>query len=109
MPFASNSTLTISNSAIKAVEAIYKEGISYKKAGVIVSDLVATKGCQLNLFQKENPKHKLLMKTFDAVNTRWSGHKIKIGNQDLKRTWKMRQKHLSPKYTTDINDIIVVK
>ena len=109
LPFASNSTLTISNSAIKAVESIYKEGVNYKKAGVIVSDLVATTGYQLNLFQKENPKHKLLMKTFDAVNTRWSGHKIKIGNQDLKRTWKMRQEHLSPKYTTDINDIIVVK
>lgn len=109
LPFATNSSLTITNSAIKAVATIYKEGIKYKKAGVIVSDLVSDTGYQLNLFKKENPKHTSLMKTFDAVNTRWGSHKIKIGNQDLKRTWKMRQEHLSSKYTTDINDIIVVK
>ena len=35
--------------------------------------------------------------------------KIKIASQDLKRIWKMKQEKLSPKYTTKLEDIIVVK
>lgn len=109
LPFATNSSLTISNYAINAVASIFKSGIKYKRAGVIVYGLVPTNERQLDLFINENPKHQNLMKVMDKVNTKYEGYKIKIGNQDLKRTWKMKQKHLSPKYTTNINDIIIVK
>ena len=109
LPFATDSTLTISNYAVKAIPSIYKPGIQYKRAGVVVSGLVPTNAHQLDLFQKESPKHQSLMKTLDSVNTKLGNYKIKLGNQDLKRTWKMRQEHLSPKFTTNINDIIRVK
>lgn len=108
-PYPTNSTLSISNAAINAIEAMFKEGVKYKRAGVIVTGLVPTNNHQLNLFVKENPKHKPLMLAIDKVNTRFKADKIKLGNQDLKRTWKMRQERLSPKYTTNINDIIIVK
>ena len=109
LPFATDSTLTITNYAVRAVDAMYKSGINYKKAGVIVSGLVPTHARQLDLFQRENPKHQQLMKTMDNINNKLGDYKIKIANQDLERTWKMRQEHLSPKYTTNINDIIKVK
>ena len=34
--------------------------------------------------------------------------KIKFGNQDLKRKWKMSQNFLSPQYTTKLEEIIKV-
>jgi len=105
----SNSSLILSSCAIKAVESMFKEGIKYKRARVIVTGLVADDNFQLNLFEKENVKHQPLMKSIDLLNAKFGGHKIKLANQDLKRTWKMRQERLSPKYTTNINDIIVVK
>lgn len=108
LPYATDSSLTISNYAVKAVTSIYKQGIKYKRAGVIVSGLVPTNERQLDLFLTENPKHHNIMKVMDSVNDKY-GYKVKIANQDLKRTWKMRQEHLSPKYTTNINDIITVK
>ncbi|WP_136467719.1 Y-family DNA polymerase [Flagellimonas onchidii] len=108
LPYATDSSLTISNHAVEAVGAIYKPGIKYKRAGVIVSGLIPTDQRQLDLFLTENPKHHNIMKVMDNVNNKY-GYKIKIANQDLKRTWKMRQEHLSPRYTTDINDIITVK
>ena len=49
------------------------------------------------------------MTAIDYINQRFKTDKIKLGNQDLKRTWKMRQERLSPKYTTNINDIFIVK
>ena len=109
LSYPTDSSLIISNNAIEAVISIYKKGIKYKRAGVIVTGLVPTNNHQLHLFEHENPKHKPLMSVIDNMNKKYKGYKIKLGNQDLERTWKMRQERLSPRYTTDINDIIKIK
>lgn len=107
--FPTDSSLTICKHAVEAVSSIFKEGIKYKRAGVIVTGLVPTFNHQLNIFEHENPKHKPLMTAIDGINKKYKDYKIKLGNQDLERTWKMRQERLSPRYTTSINDIIKVK
>lgn len=104
-----NSSLIISKAAVEAVKTIFKNGIKYKRAGVIVTGLVSENNYQLNLFSAENPKHKPLMTAIDNINKKFKVDKIKLANQDLQRTWKMKQQRLSPKYTTNINDIIIVK
>ena len=107
-PYPTNSSLTISKHAVSAVEELFKKGINYKRAGVIVTGLVPETNYQLDIFAQENPKHAYLMKTIDALNKKYKSDTLKIARQDLQRTWKMRQEHLSPKYTTNINDIIKV-
>ena len=109
LPYPTNSSLIISRCAVQAVTAIFKEGIKYKRAGVIVTGIVPTNNHQLDLFQHENPKHKPLMHAIDGLNAKYADYKIKLASQDLERTWKMRQERLSPRYTTDINDIITIK
>lgn len=107
--YPTNSTLTISKSAVEAVKTIFKKGVKYKRAGVIVTGLVPSDNYQINMFAAENPKHKPLMQAIDKINRTFKSDKVKLANQDLQRTWKMRQERLSPKYTTNINDIITVK
>ncbi|MGJ8659318.1 MAG: Y-family DNA polymerase [Cellulophaga fucicola] len=109
LAYATDSSLDIGNAALKAIENIYKKGVKYKRAGVIVTGLVPTNNHQLHLFTKENPKHKPLMRAIDKLNYKYGEVKLKLGNQDLERTWKMKQEHLSPKYTTNFKDIIKVK
>ena len=109
LTYPTSSSLILSNCAISALMSIFKKGIEYKKAGVIVTGLVPIDNHQLHLFDAENPKHQPLMKSIDSLNAKYKNNKIRIANQDLKRTWKMRQDRLSPRYTTNINDIIVVK
>ncbi|AUP79167.1 Y-family DNA polymerase [Flavivirga eckloniae] len=109
LPYPTNSSLVISNYAVKSVVSIFKKGIKYKRAGVVVTGLVPTNNHQLHLFENEDPKHEPLMRAIDRLNAKYENYKIKLGNQDLKRTWKMRQERLSPRYTTNINDIIKVK
>ncbi len=109
LPYATDSSLTISNYAVKAAISIFRPGIKYKRAGVIVSGLVPTNERQLDLFLSENPKHHKIMEVMDGINNKYGGYKMKIANQDLERTWKMRQNHLSLRYTTNINEIITVK
>jgi len=107
--YPTDSTLVIANAAVAAIKMIYKKGIKYKRAGVIVAGLVPNDNFQLNLFTHENPKHKPLMAAIDGLNKKFKTDKIKLGNQDLKRTWKMRQNRLSAKFTTNIKEIITVK
>ena len=109
IPFPTNSSLTLSANAVKAVASIYKKGIQYKKAGVILTGIVPTDNHQLQLFNHEHPKHLPLMRTIDFINKKYHAPKLKLGNQDLNRTWKMRQEYLSPHYTTNLKDIITVQ
>ncbi len=107
--FATQSSLIVTNLAIKLVEEMFQQGEEYTKAGVILTDIKPDHLLQLHLFEQEDPKHKRLMQTIDTINQKFGQRKIKIGNQDLKRTWKMKQNYLSKKYTTDIRQIMEVK
>lgn len=109
IPFASNSSLTISNVAVKMLKEIFEEGAIYKKAGVIVTEIIPENQKQFHLFEEENPKHLKLMQVIDAYHKKTGERKIRIGNQDLQRTWKMKQNHLSQKYTTDFKQILEIK
>ena len=81
--------------------------MAYKKAGVMISGLVPVNEKQLDLFQRELPKHDALMAVMDKMNKRY-GNALKVGNQDLLCTWKMKQEHLSKRYTTSLSEIITV-
>lgn len=105
--YPTNSTLEINRLAQMVLKSIYKEGISYKKAGVIVSGLTPASNQQLKFFGGENPKHIDLMRTIDSINFR-TGGKIKFGQNDLVRKWKMRQEKLSKRCTTNWDEILEV-
>lgn len=108
LPYPTNSSITLTKYAKIALERIYKKGYHYKKAGVIVMDIVPQKNFQINLFENENPKHKELMKAIDLTNKRLGVKKVKLANQDLGRVWKMRQEKLSPRYTSNWNELLKV-
>ena len=109
LSFATNSNITLSGYAVKMLEKIFEPNQIYQKAGVIVTQICPQDQKQLNLFQEENPKHQKLMEVIDKIHKKIGERKIRLGNQDLQKTWKMRQNHLSKNFTTDIKDIIEVK
>jgi DNA polymerase V len=108
LPFPSNSSITISKYAKIALERIFSKGYQYKKAGVIVLDITPSINFQINIFENENPKHKLLMKTIDSTNTILGRKKVKLASQDLGRTWKMKQEKLSLRRTSNWNELLQV-
>jgi DNA polymerase V len=108
-PFATNSGIEIARFASEGLKKIFKEGYLYKKAGVIVMDIIPENPVQLNIFEDRNPRHLPLMKVIDRINRTVGNHKVKLASQDLNRTWKMHQERLSPRYTTRLDEIIVVK
>jgi DNA polymerase V len=109
LPFPTNSDIELAKFATLALKRIFKKGFAYKKAGVIVMDITPETVKQVNLFENSNVKHKVLMEMVDSINKSIGRTKVKLGSQDADRTWKMRQERLSPRYTTRINEAIIVK
>lgn len=109
LPYPTNSSIDLVKFATQALQNIYRKGYSYKKAGVVVLDLVDESLKQLSLFSGENPKHAPLLKVMDALNAKYKDSTVKLACQDPKRTWKMKQEKLSPSYTTKLADILKIK
>lgn len=109
LSFPSNTSFSISKIAISMLKELYQEGTAYKKAGVIVSEIVPSSQRQFKLFDEENPKYQKLMEVMDAVQAKTGERKLRLASQDLKRTWKMKQNHLSNRYTTNFNELLEVK
>ncbi len=109
LPYSTNSAIELSQFAIKALKLIFKEGYAYKKAGVVIMDFTPENDQQIAIFENSNPKHIALMKSMDKLNLSIGQQKVRLGSQDAKRVWKMKQENLSNRYTTKLAEIIVVK
>ena len=108
LPYATNSSIDLSKCALEGLRKIFLTGYKYKKAGIVVMDLVPESTHQLTLFSTQNPTHAPLMKVIDTINNTIGQQKIKLASQDLKRTWKMKQERLTPRYTTRFQEMITI-
>lgn len=110
LPFATNSSLTISNAAIMLLKDMMAgtDSKKFKKAGVIVTGLVPQANRQFNLFLDENPRHLALMEAMDKVNRKMGDRVIRLGGQ-AKKTWDMKQGMLSRRYTTNFNELLSIR
>ena len=109
LPFPTNSSIELSRFAIQALTRIFKQGYHYKKAGVIVQDFTPADVLQLNVFENSDRRHAQLMKAVDKMNALFGQQKVRLGTQDQKRVWKMKQERLSPRYTTRLSEIIIIQ
>ena len=108
LPYPTSSGIELAEFALQGLHAIFKKGIGYKRAGVILMNFVPDNEYQQSLFYKSNPKHAKLMETVDKINTKFGQQKVRLATQD-KKIHKMRQERLSPNYTTKLSDIIEIK
>ena len=107
LPIPTSDTLEIVEYALSGLKTIFMEGYQYKKAGVIITEI--TTNAQLGLFDSiDRDKRERLMQVVDKINGKFQHH-VKLAVQGSGRDWKLKQEQLSQRYTTDINEIIIVK
>lgn len=97
--------------ALKCLERIYREGFKYIKAGVMVMDIKPEDQVQLNLFEPPRPieEEKALMKAVDRINMKWGSNTVKYASSGLDQNWRMKRARLSPRFTTNWDEILAVK
>ena len=65
--------------ALAALKHIYREGLAYKRAGVMLLDLVEAGQAQVTLFDAHDPRDDKLIEAFDAINDRLGPGAIQFG------------------------------
>ncbi|MCG8391932.1 MAG: Y-family DNA polymerase [Pseudomonadales bacterium] len=107
---ASLDTRVLSRQAGELLSSLWKPGYRYGKAGVMLTELSPAGQGQASLFasQETTRKEEALMKTLDAINASGKG-KVWLAGRGMKReeqsVWAMRRAHLSPAYTTRVEDL----
>jgi len=91
-----------------AVDNIYKPGFLYKKAGIMLLDLMPININQYDFF--ENTNHTLSdkrMKVVDSLNKKFGSGTISNGSLGLrdKKPWSSKKYYLSPRYTTQWDEL----
>ena len=109
LPVPTSSTIELVKFARLGLEQIFRTGYSYKKAGVIITEIVNEAGIQGNIFyQTDTKKHDRLMKAVDGLNNSYGRDTVRIAAAGCGK-YEMRRNMLSPRYTTNLEDVFHVK
>ena len=76
---ATNNTRHVVRAALAALKHIYREGLAYKRAGVMLLDLVEAGRAPISLFDTHDPRDDKLIEAFDAINDRLGPGAIQFG------------------------------
>ena len=107
---ASNNSAEIIKHALKGFDVIYQQGYRFMKAGIMVMDIVSEDQVQTSLFDKaKGGRDKLIMAAMDKINRSLGKEIVRMAVQGFEKKYKLRADHLSPCYTTNINQILKVK
>ena len=100
----------IINAATRCLDLIWREGLRYQKAGVMLGDFFSSGVAQLNLFDENPPRRnsEKLMALVDKLNEQGRGT-IWFAGQGIEQQWQMKREMLSPRYTTRFSDLLRVK
>jgi DNA polymerase V len=94
-------TFTLAKAAYRLLDRLFKVGIEYKKAGVMLTDLSDNTHPQADLFNPGDSDRGLsLMRAVDRINERYGRRTIRSAAELVGQQWHMRRERLSPCYTT---------
>lgn len=112
LPMASSSTKEIVGAALEAFRLIYKPEYLYKKAGVVVNDIVdadEVEGVLFGVDEEKRGKYERISGIMDKVNTS-SRQLLHLGTQRSGHYADgIRREHCSREFTTSWDDLLEVK
>ncbi len=106
-------SVVLVNAAVRGIEAIYRPGFNFAKAGVLLLDLQdgGIEQRELDL-EPEPPARGELMGAMDRLNDRYGRGTVTLASAGVKgpqRDFEMKQNLLTPRYTTCWDDLPVAK
>ncbi len=111
LPVPTASTPDILRLGQRVLERLFRPGFAYKKTGIMLFGIEPAGARRLSLL--ESPGRSLrserLMRIMDGINARWGRDTLAFAASGTARTWNMKQKRRSPRYTTSWDDIPLVK
>lgn len=110
LPTPSDDTRHLVGVALWGLRQIFRPGIRYAKAGVMLSELVPAQGIQTDLFSTPEPdtRSQRLMQALDGINQKMGKDTLKLASEGFRKPWRMRQENKSPSYTTRWEELLQI-
>jgi DNA polymerase V len=114
LAYPTNDTSRLVAAALEGLEGIYNPNHAYRKAGVILVNLLPEMA-QQTTFEQTGQAERLsqrdeLMSAIDHLNQKYGTDTVKTASQGArdKELWTSQRKRVSPAYSTSWNDIPVI-
>ena len=109
LPVATADSAKLAKAAMMALGALWRPHLRYKKAGVILLELVPATKVQGDLWDgPDTLRSKALMRVVDHLNEQFGRDTISIAASGRKRPWGLKSEQRSPRYTTDWEELLRV-
>ncbi len=102
-------TRRLAEAAVRGIDGIYKPGVRFMKAGVMLVDLSAASEQQQSLFGKPDSDSSVkLMDALDAINGRYGSHALRTASSGTRshKAWHMQRNRMTPGYTTRWRELV---
>ncbi len=105
-----NITQELLRYAIECLNRIYRPGYPYQKVGVFMTKFTPESARQTYLMEDMAKRDKLLKisKLADKVNNQMGHNLLRFAAMGYEQAWKMRQGYLSKRYTTRVEELLIV-
>ncbi|MDI3258392.1 MAG: Y-family DNA polymerase [Sinobacteraceae bacterium] len=113
LPHACDDRLELARAAVAGLQALYRPGFSYKKAGVMLMEIAAGATRQASLLEDPEAcaRRERLNVAIDRIGSRFGRGALTLAGAGLRghdARWTMRRQRLTPAYTTCWTDLPVV-
>lgn len=109
LPIATADTGKLIAAAKRGLGAIYRADYRYKKAGIMLLDLVPAAAVQGALFDRpDTPRSQARRRAVDALNRRFGRDTVSFAASARRRAWKLRSEFISPRFTTNWDELLQV-
>ena len=110
LPVASNHANELIACALKGLNIIFNSGYNYLKTGVTVSEIVPASALQHALFDNSKRSgNDRLMQALDSANKTFGRDILRFASQGYEKKWKLKASHLSPRYTTNVDELLTIR
>ena len=108
-PIATNNSIEIVKTAVSILEAVFKNGYQYQKAGVMLTGLRNDDG-RKNLFSSEkDEKINSLMRSIDNTNYRYGRSTLSLASAGVQKRWNMKREYSSKIDTADFYSLPTIR
>lgn len=110
MPYPTDDTRDLAAAAMYGLADLYRPGVAYAKAGIVLTQFVERGAITGDLFApKPRAGSEAVMSVMDAINAKQGRGTLRLARDTSARPWSMRSEMLSPAFTTSWKGLPVAR
>jgi DNA polymerase V len=107
--YPTDNAFELQERALRTLAEIFREGIEYRRAGIILTGLIPNDKLPGRLFDDDNYQKQInLQNAINEINKKFGRDTVRFGGLE-RGNWRMKQRFKSPGYTTRISEILAVQ